>query len=1201
MRSGCAVIVALAMVLAPLAAPGPAGAEDYPLRFNDRQIHGPQRGADSAPWLAAMRDWRTAERARISYDPAAYERPELAWARSNPIQPQVMAEDRYLYDPVKRRYTVDRYLADVRRRYGGVDSVLIWPTYPNIGTDDRNTEDMLRAMPGGLPGVTRMIKDFHKSGVRVLFPIMVWDLGTRDPGATWAEILPRLMAAVGADGLNGDTMNAVTKDYDDNALKIGHPLVLEPELGMAGDRRSLQWNVQSWGYFDYTSYVPMVSISKWMEPRHTVHVNDRWSKSKIDMLQSAFFNGTGLESWENIWGIWNGLTDRDGEAIRRVATIERAFPEALVSQGWEPHTPTRQNDKVFASKWPDGGRTLWTMVNRSGTGTTGDQLTVPHRAGTRYYDLWHGTELTPEIDGAEATLSFPIEAKGFGAVLAAAPKDLPAGLGKLLATARGWADRPLSSYPATGTVLQQTMTPIKNTRRHERAPEGTVYVPGANYRFNVRGTEIEGGNMPGVDVQYPWEKQPGRHHTRTIPIRPFYMDRTPVTNAQFQRFLRATGYRPADDHNFLKDWDHSDPRRPAYRKGHGGKPVTWVSIEDARAYAAWAGRRLPNEWEWQYAAQGLDGRNYPWGNAWNPSRVSRTFDGRGTPPPLDDAGAHPQGAGPFGTLDMVGSVWQWTNEFTDDHTRGAVLRGGSNYRATGSHWYFPSDQNAYRLDHHNKYLMMSPGKDRARTIGFRTVADATPSAAPAPADDGTVVDDAAPGWRVRGWGRYNDGDAYQDGGTGGRGGTDQSAEYDFTGTGVDVYGWRGVDGGTVRVLVDGRPVGEPVNLRAGTPGYHHLLARVGGLPDGRHTVRVENTAATRGDQWTMVDYLRVYGSGDRQPAAPPRIQVTDRMVTPGATVPVTVSFRNESAAPVSGRLALTGASGVPVAPAGQEFSGLAPHDTVTARFEVTVPADAAPGGTLLKAVATLAGRPAAESWSGLAVLGAVDPVVATPSRGGAIDLAFQPVDPEGESTYEIHASTTKGFTPGPDTRVGTTKTTTFTHRNLRPEQTWYYRVRAVGGTAAGPYSREVAATTSRLLVIEAESLVPLPEATAPYVIQDDCCGVRWSGGRQIWFQAAGKGDRYTLEFTVPKAGAYDLSLIYTKAADFGRQTRTLDGRPLGEEYDHFNVSGVALDRRAYGPISLAAGKHSLTFTITGKNEESPRHGFGLDGIELDPS
>jgi gamma-glutamyl hercynylcysteine S-oxide synthase len=198
-------------------------------------------------------------------------------------------------------------------------------------------------------------------------------------------------------------------------------------------------------------------------------------------------------------------------------------------------------------------------------------------------------------------------------------------------------------------------------------------------------------------------------------VHSFYLDRTPVTNAEFKKFLDATHYHPQDDHNFLRGWQNGN-----FPNGWDNKPVTWVSIEDARAYAAWSGKRLPHEWEWQYAAQSVDGRSYPWGNDWNPQALP-AVDSSPAMRSLAGVKDFPEGASPFGVLDLIGNISQWTDEYRDPHTRAAIVRGGAAYQPRGSIWYFPQ---TYRLDEHGKYLLMSPGRDRAGTIGLRCVVDA---------------------------------------------------------------------------------------------------------------------------------------------------------------------------------------------------------------------------------------------------------------------------------------------------------------------------------------------------------------------------------------------------------------------------------------------------------------------------------------------
>ena len=662
-------------------------------------------------WLADLRAWRAERRIRAGFDASRYDDPRLKWTQSAFIQPQVMVEDRYLYDPAAGRYTVDRLLSDFKKRYGGVDAVLIWPTYPNMGIDARNQIDMVLSMPGGLEGVRGMVADFHRQGVRVLFPFMLWDLGTRDPEAAWPQALTRLMADIGADGMNGDTQDGVPLTFSVAAEQTGHPLAFQPELSMADE--ALSWNVMSWGQYNFDP-VPKIDRYRWLEPRHMVNISDRWARSKTDALQYAFFNGGGWESWENVWGIWNGVTPRDGEATRRVATIERGVAPFLTSLEWEPFYPT-VHVGVFASRWPKDEQTVWTLVNRNEFDVEGGELTVPAEPGMRWFDLYHGRELTPVIQGGKATLSFPIEANGFGAVLAVRGQP-DAAISALLATMKAMTAEPLAKFDGGWKPLAQTMIPIGAGKTYAQAPEGMVEIPAGQFPFKVAGTEIEGGNKIGVDVAYPWEPQAERFHERLVDIKRFFIDRTLVTNAQFKAFIDATRYHPKDDANFLKDWVGG-----TYPDGWADRPVTWVSLEDARAYAAWAGKRLPNEWEWQYAAQGTDGRLYPWGNDWKPDAVPMPDKGRTLAPP-PAVGAHPQGASPFGVQDLVGTVWQWTNEFQDEHTRAAILRGGSAYQPQGAIWYFPQ---AYRNDRHSKLLLMAPGRDRSGSIGFRCAADAS--------------------------------------------------------------------------------------------------------------------------------------------------------------------------------------------------------------------------------------------------------------------------------------------------------------------------------------------------------------------------------------------------------------------------------------------------------------------------------------------
>jgi serine/threonine protein kinase len=175
---------------------------------------------------------------------------------------------------------------------------------------------------------------------------------------------------------------------------------------------------------------------------------------------------------------------------------------------------------------------------------------------------------------------------------------------------------------------------------------------------------------------------------RSVYLDAFYMDATPVTNADFLRFVEVTGYHPTDEGagRFLSHLPHR--RIP---KGKEANPVVYVSWTDACAYATWAGKRLPTEAEWEKAARGTDGRKYPWGRSEPGPRKANYGKARGDTLPV---GSFPEGASPYGILDMAGNVWEWCNEYDDpdfyadgpahnpSNTRGGakarlVMRGGS--------------------------------------------------------------------------------------------------------------------------------------------------------------------------------------------------------------------------------------------------------------------------------------------------------------------------------------------------------------------------------------------------------------------------------------------------------------------------------------------------------------------------------------------
>ena len=131
-----------------------------------------------------------------------------------------------------------------------------------------------------------------------------------------------------------------------------------------------------------------------------------------------------------------------------------------------------------------------------------------------------------------------------------------------------------------------------------------------------------------------------------VSLRSFAIGKHAVTNAQWDTFVRATHYSQGPG-MFAQDMARLGPQAPFTR-------CTWF---DARAYCGWAGARLPTEAEWEAAARGTDARKYPWGNGFEAGLCCNSFEQQQPGPRA--VGSYPEGASPYGCLDMVGNVWQW--------------------------------------------------------------------------------------------------------------------------------------------------------------------------------------------------------------------------------------------------------------------------------------------------------------------------------------------------------------------------------------------------------------------------------------------------------------------------------------------------------------------------------------------------------------
>lgn len=214
----------------------------------------------------------------------------------------------------------------------------------------------------------------------------------------------------------------------------------------------------------------------------------------------------------------------------------------------------------------------------------------------------------------------------------------------------------------TGALPQTVISPIDSAEM--------VLVPEGKFTMGIDEEELnhifilDGFENPVFATEVP---------AKDIRLGPYYIDRYPVTNFQYHKFMEATGHR-APQLIDNPDW------------GQPLQPVVFVGWDDARAYAKWAGKTLPGEAQWEKAARGNDGRWWAWGHEFLPDRCnSREYKHERT----SEIGAFDNGISPYGCYDMCGNVWEMCEGLWLDKSlpmRGGCFLGSATFVRVTCRW-----------------------------------------------------------------------------------------------------------------------------------------------------------------------------------------------------------------------------------------------------------------------------------------------------------------------------------------------------------------------------------------------------------------------------------------------------------------------------------------------------------------------------------
>jgi gamma-glutamyl hercynylcysteine S-oxide synthase len=704
-----------------------------------------------------------------TFEDDLYNRSDIQWIKKAYVMHLMMAWDKDYYDSKTGQFNWSNFQTKAAQLYGGDDVIGLWPTWPSLGLDQRNQFDLYRDLPGGLSNLRALADSLRANGTRFFVAYNPWDESTRAEGHL--QGLAELIKETSADGVVLDTKGESSRELQEAADAIKPGVIMYSE-GMAVPKDMS--GIISGRVHNALYYPPMLNLNKLIRPDFAIFRVAEVFKEPIKREYAlAFFNGYGTEinqfapghpEWEEEQYKFFGQTTR----------ILRENHSNFIVKNWVPLMSTLV-DSIWVNAWPEEQKTVFTIFSLKPEGYKGVLFEATPKSGWHYVDVWNHEEIEPVKQGDKYLTSVQISSfdifdrgtnnEGAVGCVLHLPRRIEARIrnnhleirceqGTEL---RIWAGNPaydkhyhsvkpgqlqlflpdlFGRYEGKIVVqvfqedelLDQTVLSIKPgtprliskceiTSPGNKAPSGMVKIPAGKFLFKTtQGDEF---------IPYPKEQE-GQQFSMPA----YWMDKHPVTNKQFQDFLQATQYVPSDTANFMKHWKVGKPV-----PGEENFPVIYISYEDAKAYAHWAGKRLPTEVEWQYAAQTERLNEWPWKQTKPVTRkeqyVTETLTVKaieGIDPAVANLGdgklypveKYKKGVNPNGLTDLSGSVWQLTNDVYESGSyRYIIMKGGSYFKPSSSWWYVQGGPR--ELHYRQALLRVSQGFERNATVGFRCI------------------------------------------------------------------------------------------------------------------------------------------------------------------------------------------------------------------------------------------------------------------------------------------------------------------------------------------------------------------------------------------------------------------------------------------------------------------------------------------------